>query len=401
MSHQNYASTAPPMSAPLHSSQLSDSSPPCPQSQSASFQLPRNMSNASLIGDCSFGVASASDYGDESLSLDVNGLRASRPIEMLPAPAELGYQRSGADGEAVFAGSTTPTKVVTESRSKLVIAPIQESPAAVSKMGSSAAIANLKDSTLLPSSPAKSAHLLESTHALSRVEPPGSGVDVHTKLQAPSPPRSVSKTSDSPSTSSLSSAHHELRTSQRIIRQSPLSDRAAEIAKSKRKIPASISGSSLASVGEEAEHRFQGDVSTLFPVSPEKTKYLLRDEEMIMRETLPRHQEVAMSKRSPAKSVKSAKTVTSLSKKTVFGEFGDVTLDIGDLMAKMQKPKRASGTEESFVDLLHGNNAFEGADSWVLRYVRRSILMKQIDDGWGRVFYPRNPPTATRPLRQR
>jgi hypothetical protein len=35
---------------------------------------------------------------------------------------------------------------------------------------------------------------------------------------------------------------------------------------------------------------------------------------------------------------------------------GDMTLDIGAIMAKIGKPKRMSGTEESFVDLLHGDD---------------------------------------------
>ena len=34
----------------------------------------------------------------------------------------------------------------------------------------------------------------------------------------------------------------------------------------------------------------------------------------------------------------------------------DVTMDVKDLMARMTKPKRASGTEESFIDLLHGEH---------------------------------------------
>jgi hypothetical protein len=33
----------------------------------------------------------------------------------------------------------------------------------------------------------------------------------------------------------------------------------------------------------------------------------------------------------------------------------DMTLDINQMMARMTKPKRPSGTEESFEDLLHGS----------------------------------------------
>ena len=35
---------------------------------------------------------------------------------------------------------------------------------------------------------------------------------------------------------------------------------------------------------------------------------------------------------------------------------GDITLDIGDMMARVARPKRASGTEESFEDLLHADD---------------------------------------------
>jgi hypothetical protein len=47
----------------------------------------------------------------------------------------------------------------------------------------------------------------------------------------------------------------------------------------------------------------------------------------------------------------------------------DMTLDVKDLMAKMSKPKRASGTEESFVDLLRNAPELEGIDECVYRYL--------------------------------
>jgi hypothetical protein len=41
---------------------------------------------------------------------------------------------------------------------------------------------------------------------------------------------------------------------------------------------------------------------------------------------------------------------------------GDVTLDVGEMMARMSKPKRPSGTEESFIDLLHGDHNLDDFD---------------------------------------
>ena len=127
----------------------------------------------------------------------------------------------------------------------------------------------LDQSTLLPTSPHK--HLLSSSNALYLVEPPW-------------------KT-------------------------------APRLNNSKRTFTSSSSGDSLASVGEN------GDVSTLLPVSPPKSRHLLRKEELIKHETF------AMFDGPPHSQ--------------------DVTMDLQGMMAKISKPKRASGTEESFVDLLH------------------------------------------------
>ncbi len=131
--------------------------------------------------------------------------------------------------------------------------------------------------------------------------------------------------------------------------------------KSKRTFPAS-SGSSLASVGEELDHRPNFDISTLLPVSPDKIRHLLRDEEMITREILQEAPSFLLpAKPSPAKTARNTPS-SSRTVKKAFADVGDVTMGVKDLMAKMNKPKRASGTEESFADLLQGEKGLEGVD---------------------------------------
>lgn len=182
----------------------------------------------------------------------------------------------------------------------------------------------LAESTLLPNSPR--VDLMGSTNALSRVDPPWKIESSPTKATIP---RSVSKT--------------------------------------KRTFPASSSGQSLASVGEEREIPCIGDASTLLPVSPAKMQYLLQPQHMLQNEDLSllgsdghsiflprpistvfesgrhRGQAARTSSRSPVKQ-------------------GDVTLDLKDVMAGMNKPKRQSGGEMSFVDLLHEQHQLDAVE---------------------------------------
>lgn len=71
---------------------------------------------------------------------------------------------------------------------------------------------------------------------------------------------------------------------------------------------------------------------------------------MILRETM--FDEPSF--RSPVKAVRATPSYNDMETKSI-PDAGDVTFDVRDLMAKMNKPKRASGTEEGFVDLLHGD----------------------------------------------
>lgn len=176
----------------------------------------------------------------------------------------------------------------------------------------------LAESTLLPTSP-RQLDLLASTNALTRVQPPWNAE----KSSVKSAPRSVSK--------------------------------------SKRTFPASASGQSLASVGEEKEAPFVGDASTLLPTSPDKMRHLLHPQYMLQNEDFsllaadgqsifhPRSISTVLEHNQPS-AQKPRRHVRSPVKAA------DVTIDLKDIMARMSKPKRASGGELSFMDLLHGSH---------------------------------------------
>lgn len=125
----------------------------------------------------------------------------------------------------------------------------------------------------------------------------------------------------------------------------------------KRTFPSSSSGNSLASVGEE-KHIL--DQSTLLPTSPIKIQDLLKD--MITNESF--FEEPSMFLPLPPASVRKTP------RRPVHA--ADVTMDLQTLMSKVKRPKRASGTEESFVDLLHGEPSM--MDMYVTIYFLLSRL---------------------------
>ena len=264
--------------------------PPQPRIISNSFRIPI-ADETSLIGNCRPPQSSA-DTTDDSFDLDIHDLR---PMTARKARLDL-------DTADQFrrAGSASPTKPI--SRAGLLAAPSS----------------GLDQSTLLPHSPARSAHLLTSTHALSRVPPPWEQDGMETLLD-----ESFGKPS-----------------------------RPIQPSRSKRTFPASSSGQSLASVGEEAEPGAKEymasplDISTLLPSSPAKMQHLLRPEAMLQNESF------ALASDGPSfmAGPPSAQSTCASAK----AHQGDTTLDIQDLMAKIGKPKRESGTEESFEDLLNG-----------------------------------------------
>ena len=323
-------------------------------SLSASFQMPVNLSDASLIRDCSFAGASESSNGDDSMDLFISELRPG-----LPNPSALGYQ-----SKQVKEGSITPTKAT---RAKQDAGPQETAREPVSALTSFRAMRYLNESTLLPSSPGKSAHLLTSTNAIVLAEPPWTdgctlwSEDGHRSLVHPSSVRR----SKSAQVARVSPRRPAATGSAMSFASTAVTSSVTTSINPKRTFPASSSGSSLASVGEVGGHHLDPDVSTLLPVSPEKLQHLLRKEEMINQETLVERPSFRIpEKRSP---VETTKTTPSSGRTVTKGgmDVGDVTLDVRDLVAKMSKSKRASGTEESFADLLHGRDGFEAADVYV------------------------------------
>ncbi|WWC67209.1 uncharacterized protein I206_101116 [Kwoniella pini CBS 10737] len=247
----------------------------------------------------------------------------------------------------------------------------------------------LDQSTLLPRSPAKTAHLLDPKNAINNVKPPWQDeseifetcIDISVSSREPSlsPERT---TSSSPAKSTMSIPHSQ---NTKGFPTSFSSHSLVSIPKIKRTFPASSSAQSLASLGEEAEgNEIAGDISTLLPVSPMKTAHLLTDPELITNEYLNMEEEKSFrlplpSRATPFKPSFMSKTprkspparmspikaiVQGIHSHNVAGlEAGDVTFDVKDLLARVNKPKRASGTEESFVDLLHDDLMFDGLDT--------------------------------------
>ena len=118
-------------------------------------------------------------------------------------------------------------------------------------------------------------------------------------------------------------------------------------------------------MGEEeayrhGEHRQAVAINAQSCSSPEKTRHL-HDKDLISKMTMFNRPDGRKSEKiSPVKTSQpmpsSGRTITQSM------HAADVTFDVCDLMAKINKPKRVSGTEESFADLLHGNEALEGVD---------------------------------------
>ena len=124
-----------------------------------------------------------------------------------------------------------------------------------------------------------------------------------------------------------------------------------------RPFPASSSGSSLSSTGGDTARGIVGDVSTVLPISARKTQHLLRDEHLLKKETLMFEDESMLHSRPGT--MRSPFAITPMPRMEE-----DMTMDIGVLMAQMKgKP---AGVEESFVDLLHGDDGFDGLNQFVL-----------------------------------
>lgn len=94
------------------------------------------------------------------------------------------------------------------------------------------------------------------------------------------------------------------------------------------------------------------DASTIMPRSPTRMAHLMGDEHQFMRQSLPMSEGDSILFASPPPPIMTRKTPR---KQPSPSKDPDMTLDINQMMARMSKPKRPSGTEESFEDLLHGS----------------------------------------------
>jgi len=94
------------------------------------------------------------------------------------------------------------------------------------------------------------------------------------------------------------------------------------------------------------------DASTVMPRSPTRMAHLMGDEHQFMRQSLPMSEGDSVLFASPPPPTMTRKTPR---KQPSPSKDADMTLDINQMMARMTKPKRPSGTEESFEDLLHGS----------------------------------------------
>ncbi|KAK8844656.1 hypothetical protein IAR55_006503 [Kwoniella newhampshirensis] len=317
---------------------------------SISFDLPKTAEEASLLINCSLAGGAPSSDGDGSLELNIQDLR---PRDTAPRSAS---GRACHPEGVLNILSTSPQK---------------------SSKGRSGSL-SLHRSTLLPSSPVQMGHLRSPTKALRQVDSP--------RLVDRSLSGASLDASRYPITTSSSKPHVATKGQLRSLPRSHSHGfSTSDFSKSsqprpKRTFPASSSANTLAWLGEEAEHMFDAEVSTVLPVSPQKSAHLLRDDEMISRETLPEEAALQLSVSSPGSA-----QLTTLSHTTEDAFFiqschqakrsprshlatneGNLTLDVVDMIEKVSKPKRASGTEESFVDLLHGEHMLDAMDMTVL-----------------------------------
>nr|XP_018266262.1 uncharacterized protein I303_00237 [Kwoniella dejecticola CBS 10117]OBR88420.1 hypothetical protein I303_00237 [Kwoniella dejecticola CBS 10117] len=334
---------------------------------SASFNLPTYIADQSLLADQSIMAASSGD--EDSFRLDIDKLRPKPRVSEDLIPSCL----------ATKSTSPPPHKIQLPGHSSLAV---PQNP--------------LDRSTLLPRSPAKTAHLLEPTYALNHVEPPWADeseifetcldINVNSRESSLSPQKpshgSQIKNKSKFPPSKIDNGFPSSTSLHAII----------SVPKVKRTFPASSSAQSLASLGDENEGMAGGDISTLLPVSPMKTAHLLTDSELITNEylnmedgeksfRLPLPSRATpfkpsfMSKtprKSPPARMSPIKTIVkglpshshSHAGKAPFVDgAADMTFEVKDLLARVNKPKRASGTEESFVDLLHDDLMIDGLDT--------------------------------------
>jgi len=218
----------------------------------------------------------------------------------------------------------------------------------LSRLGEEAA---LDVSTLLPRSPTRFGHLMDDEHQLLRQSLPMSeGPSI---LFDTPPAPTVRKTARGPADMmdmstvmprSPTRMAHLMGDEHQLMRQSLPTSEGDSILFDSPPLPTI----------RKTPRRQAGDLdaSTIMPRSPTRMAHLMGDEHQFMRQSLPMSEGDSILFASPPPPIVTRKTPR---KQPSPSKDADMTLDINQMMARMTKPKRPSGTEESFEDLLRGS----------------------------------------------
>jgi hypothetical protein len=271
------------------------------------------------------------------------------PVKLEPTPRR---ERSPIQSEhpTPFRSTRSPIKPPSSSsptKTKRTF-PASSSHNLLSRLGEEAA---LDVSTLLPRSPTRFGHLIDDEHQLLRQSLPmseGPSILFDT-LPAPTArktPRGPSEMMDVSTVMPRSPTRmaHLMGDEHQLMRQSlPMSEGDSILFDSPplptiRKTP--------------RRQAVDMDASTILPRNPTRMSHLMGDEHQFMRQSLPMSEGDSVLFASPPPPIM---TRQAPRKQPSPSNDADLTLDINQMMARMTKPKRPSGTEESFEDLLHGS----------------------------------------------
>ena len=362
-----------------------------------------------MLQDASFGTMGGRDslgsLGDDSWEMDLGAVRRDKaPPSASTASINEMSSRTSPQKRDVAGTQGIPSTVITATSPKRG-SPRKGSPA--KRRGGFTPAQALGESLMLPTPTKGGAHLLESVNALNRVDPPwlhsggdsssnASFLDKTTVFPAKTTGCKVevdeAKRTDEPPTAALLDNRRErlemypsASTSGSPMKASTLGGfLAPPVAMPRHKLspsPSSPSKTSLSSasatllVPDEKDEE-AGDISTLLPVSPMKHRHLLSDDNNLLRERLdwsgvmdmegpsmfipPLPQQLNM-----ADSVAGKNVVAPPSIKRDSPRKHDInqTMDLKDMMAMFRKP-RASGGEETFMDLMNASMGMDDMDGY-------------------------------------